>query len=103
MGGPTIMRSFAWFEGDRAAMLHIRQDRDVTAFDREDAIRFRVPRDLADDTTWRLRHWAWTGLVQAKDRLIRIDWLVERVAASRSGYRGVAAQIFCDRLEVIRM
>jgi hypothetical protein len=46
-------------------------------------------------------HWAWTGLVQAKDRLIRIDWLVERVAASRSGYRGVAAQIFCDRFEVI--
>jgi hypothetical protein len=73
MGGPTIMRSFVLFEGDRAAMLHIRQDRDVTAFDREDAIRFRVPRDLADDTTWRLRHWAWTGLVQAKDRLIRID------------------------------
>jgi hypothetical protein len=56
MGGPTIMRSFALFEGDRAAMLHIRQDRDVTAFDCEDAIRFRVPRDLADDTTWRLRH-----------------------------------------------
>jgi hypothetical protein len=51
MGGPTIMRSFALFEGDRAAVLHIRQDRDITTFDREDAIRFRVPRDLADDTT----------------------------------------------------
>jgi hypothetical protein len=61
----------------------VRHDGDVTTSDREGAIRFRVPMDLADDTTWRLLlHRALTGLVQAKDRPIRIDRLVKRLAAS---------------------
>lgn len=92
MGRPMIMRSFALIEGDRATMLHVRHDGDVTVFDRdrESAIRFRVPMDVEDDTTWRLPHRVLIALVQAEARLIRIDRLVERV---RTGWRPTPGEI----------
>jgi hypothetical protein len=42
------MRSFALIEGDRSTMMHVRNDGDVTVFDRdrESAIRFRIPMDV---------------------------------------------------------
>jgi hypothetical protein len=87
-----MTRSFALTEGDRATMLHVRHDGDVTVFDRdrESAIRFRVPMDVEGDTTWRLLHRVLTGLVQAEARLIRIDRLVERVT---TGWRPAPKEI----------
>ena len=63
------MRSFALIEANRATMLHVQHDGDVTVLDsdRESAIRFRVPMDVKGDTTWRLLHRVLTGLVQAED------------------------------------
>src|SRR5258708_40360197 len=52
MGGLN-MRSFALIEGDRATMLHVRHDGDVTVFDRgrESPIRFRIAMHVDGDTT----------------------------------------------------
>jgi hypothetical protein len=43
------MRPFALIEGDRATMLHVRHDGDVTVFDRsrEGPIRFRIAESTA--------------------------------------------------------
>jgi hypothetical protein len=87
-----MVRSFALIEDDRATMLHLRRDGDVTVFDRdrESAIRFRVPMDVEDDTTWRLLSRVMKGLIHAEDRLIRIDRLVKRL---KTGWKPVASEI----------
>ena len=84
------MRSFALIEGDRATMLHVRHDGDVTVFDRgrESPIRFRIA--MHGDTTWRLLSRVMNALVRAEDRLMRIDRLVERL---HTGWRPVAGEI----------
>jgi hypothetical protein len=91
MGGLN-MRSFALIEDDRATMLHVRHDGDVTVFDRgrESPIRFRSAMHVDGDTTWRLLSRVMNGLVRAEDRLIRIDRLVERL---HTGWRPVAGEI----------
>lgn len=86
------MRSFALIDGDRAIMLHVRHEGDVTVFDRdrESPIRFRIPMDVDGDTTWRLLSRVIDGIVRAEYRLIKIDRLVERV---RTGWRPTTGEI----------
>jgi hypothetical protein len=88
------MRSFTLYEGDRATMMHVSNDGNVTIFERDrDAIRFRIPMDVDRETTWQLLSRVVAGIVRAEERLIRIDRLVERL---QTGWRPVASEIDPD-------
>lgn len=86
------MRSFTLIEGERVTTLHVRHDGDVTVFDRdrERAMRFRVPMDIAGDTTWQLLSRVMDGIVRVEHRLMMIDRLVERL---KTGWRPLAGEI----------
>jgi hypothetical protein len=89
-----LIRSFALIEDDRATMLHIRHDGDVTVFDcdRSTPLRCRVEMD-GTESKWVLLSRVCDGIAQHEDVLVRIDRLVERV---QTGWRPVAEEIDPD-------